>query len=88
MIVPLDIATNECVFDLGVSVSGSVELGMATGIQIVSGEKYTGETMVTPTANAQVLHTAGLVVDSDITINPIPNNYGLITWDGSLLTVS
>ena len=25
---------------------------------------------------------------SDVTVNPIPSNYGLITWDGSVLTVS
>ena len=24
----------------------------------------------------------------NIRINPIPSNYGLITWDGSVLTVS
>jgi len=27
-------------------------------------------------------------VYSDITIAPIPSNYGLITWDGSVLMVS
>lgn len=25
---------------------------------------------------------------SQVTVNPIPSNYGLITWNGSILTVS
>ena len=49
---------------------------------------YTGEITVTPTQETQVLETADHSVLDNITINPIPHNYGLITWDGSALTVS
>lgn len=49
---------------------------------------YEGATTVTPGETAQVLATEGRAVLSDITINPIPSNYGLITWDGSTLNVS
>lgn len=49
---------------------------------------YTGRTEVTPTTETQVLRTAGYSMNSDITINPIPQNYGLITWNGSTLMVS
>lgn len=49
---------------------------------------YTGETVVTPTQETQVLETANYSVLENITINPIPHNYGLITFDGSVLTVS
>lgn len=49
---------------------------------------YTGETTVTPSAETQTLETSGLTLTRDITINPIPSNYGLITWDGNILTVS
>lgn len=38
------------------------------------------------------LETQGTWVEDDITIDntadPIPSNYGLITWNGSVLTVS
>ena len=51
-------------------------------------ESYTGSTDITPTADVQVLATQGKVIDSNIIIEPIPNNYGLITWDGSTLMVS
>ena len=49
---------------------------------------YTGMTEVTPTTAEQVLDTSNKVVTRNIVINPIPSNYGLITWNGSTLTVS
>lgn len=49
---------------------------------------YTGEYVFTPTQSTQTIETAGLKVLEDFIINPIPQNYGLITWDGSTLTVS
>lgn len=49
---------------------------------------YTGQTVVTPSREAQTLRTAHKSVLTDITIEPIPNYYGLITWDGAALTVS
>lgn len=49
---------------------------------------YDGPTTVTPTQQTQTLNTQQKIVLTDIIINPIPSNYGLITWDGSTLTVS
>lgn len=63
-------------------------LRVDTAIQIVTGDHYEGPIEVTPAQQTQTLQTEGLLVDSDITINPIPSNYGLITWNGSVLTVS
>jgi hypothetical protein len=51
-------------------------------------DEYSGPTVVTPTEETQTLSTAGLALAQNITVNPIPSNYGLITWDGSVLTVS
>lgn len=51
-------------------------------------ERWEGPYEVTPTASAQTLATSGLQMASDLTIGPIPSNYGLVTWDGSTLTVS
>ena len=50
--------------------------------------EYAGPTTITPTTATQTLNTAFKSVLNNITINPIPSNYGLITWDGSTLTVS
>lgn len=49
---------------------------------------YTGEYEVNPSQQTQVLPTAYTRLTKNVTINPIPEYYGLITWDGSVLTVS
>ena len=59
-----------------------------TVIKVKAADYYTGETEFTPSGETQVINTTGLLIPSDITINPIPSNYGLITWNGSTLTVS
>lgn len=49
---------------------------------------YEGEYTITPTDLTQILETSGLRMTDDIVINPIPNNYGLVSWNGSWLTIS
>lgn len=49
---------------------------------------YTGATEVTPSEDVQTLQTADMAVLQNIVVNPIPSNYGRITWNGSTLTVS
>ena len=49
---------------------------------------YEGSYTLTPTAEEQIIPTNGLRMTDDLTIAPIPNNYGLITWNGSVITVS
>ena len=51
-------------------------------------DPYTGEYEVTPSAESQALDTIGKRLTANVVINPIPSNYGLITWNGSVLTVS
>ena len=66
----------------------SGEFGVITTIGQGDLPWYTGATEVTPSVQRQVLETANHAVASNIVINPIPSNYGLITWNGSTLTVS
>ena len=49
---------------------------------------FSGAYEVTPGDEAQTIPCAGLRMTSNITINPVPSNYGLIQWDGSTITVS
>ena len=49
---------------------------------------YAGAYEVTPSAETQILPTSGTGLLQDIRINPIPSNYGLITWNGATLLVS
>lgn len=49
---------------------------------------YEGPTEVTPSSAEQILETANLYMQANIKVNPIPSNYGLITYNGSTITVS
>ena len=49
---------------------------------------YDGPYEITPTNQAQILSTADKVLEADIVIEPIPSNYGLITWNGTVINVS
>lgn len=49
---------------------------------------YDGAYEATPTRSTQVFDTAGLAMRYSFVVNPIPQNYGLITWDGAAMTVS
>lgn len=53
-----------------------------------SAEEYAGPYEATPTASAQTFDTTGKLMVRDFTVAPIPSNWGLITWNGSVLTVS
>ena len=51
-------------------------------------EEYEGSYVFTPTQSTQTIPIADKKATQDIIINPIPSNYGLITWNGAILTVS
>ena len=59
-----------------------------SGTVFIGNNPYEGAYNVTPTRSTQTLLTAGLLMKENVTVNPIPKNYGLITWNGSALTVS
>lgn len=65
------------------TISGAVTIPAAVGV-----DAYTGSYEVTPSQQAQTLNTAQKYLARNITINPIPSNYGLITWNGSTILVS
>lgn len=64
-------------------ISGTISLDIENIVPI-----YTGATEVTPGDSAQVLATRGFALQDDIVVDAIPSNYGKITWNGSVLTVS
>lgn len=73
----------------------TITLSSTEGIQAeitiptsTGGSPYSGEYEVTPSTEVQVLYTDGKSMRDNVTINPIPSNYGRITWNGSFLTVS
>ena len=82
-----------CVLSSPVTISGTLATpknitGQLTVPQYVTPPAYTGPYEVTPSGAEQVLETDTFYMNSNIVINPVPSNYGLITWDGSTITVS
>lgn len=55
---------------------------------IIHPETYADVTEVIPNKQTQVLQTSGKMLLENVIVKPIPNNYGLIMWNGSFLTVS
>lgn len=61
---------------------------IGTAIIVQNFPNYDGAVEFTPVDTTQTIATAGKVLSQNITINPIPSNYGKISWNGSVLTVS
>ena len=74
--------------DVTVDLNQDIEVTMGEAIVIVDCPTYDGSYEFTPTKETQIVSIANKRAVTDITINPIPSNYGLITWDGATLTVS
>ena len=74
---------------VAVSLSASVDVAVGVGTQTHRvQDPYTGSYEATPTSAAQTFDTTGKLMVREFTVNPIPSNWGLITWNGSTLTVS
>ena len=76
---------------LNVSISPQVIgvlIGSPVAREYVERPAYEGAVSVTPSADLQVLQTKDFRMTENITVNPIPQNYGLITYNGSTITVS
>ena len=76
---------------------GAIEIGGAgerhatisvQGTGMIPVPKYEGPYEFTPTAEEQTVPIAQLQARQDITINPIPSNYGLVTYNGNVITIS
>lgn len=77
----------------GARLSGSLNPGIRLesklNVPTMAGiNTYQGTYTVTPSTRTQTLNTEESFLNHNITIYPIPSNYGLITWNGSTLTVS
>ena len=80
--------TDDDSFRLGFADDLEADLSSGLAIQIyVPDNPFSGPYEVTPSAETQTLATEGMVMDRDVVINPIPSNYGRLSWNGSTLTV-
>lgn len=76
------------VLDGGADLSNTLDGTAEKIVRYRETEYYTGSYLYTPTQSRQTIPIAQLTATEDIVIEAIPDNYGLITWNGSTLTVS
>lgn len=87
--IPMTVAATVTEIPVGVAADQvSLAVGIGASFSMVNAQAYEGPYEFTPSQETQTAQTNGYLMEDDITINPIPNNYGLITWNGSVLTVS
>lgn len=72
--------------DAGLTIGIEGEYGIYQKVE-TGGDYYTGATEVTPTEATQTLYTNGKTMLSNVTVLPIPTNYGRITYNGSKLLI-
>lgn len=87
--IELDVL-NDTPVPLDVGEQTSVEWGSREYVPIVTTElpDWTGPYEATPTQETQVFDMNGYAMRGSFTVNPIPSNYGLVTWNGVVLSVS
>lgn len=89
IVIPMEVAVSQVEIPMDVAVSEEeIPMEIGAAYYMSQYEEYDGPTEFTPSGEEQVIRTGERVLMEDITIHPIPQNYGLITYDGSVITVS
>ena len=72
-----------------VSVSNSTLSPARVNVATVSYpfERYAGSYEITPSDTEQTIETSGNLLLENITVKPIPSNWGRIDWNGNTLSV-
>lgn len=83
----LSVAVDEYILAAAVAEEVTIESALAYIKEEVA-DPFEGDYEYTPSEETQTIQIAGKSAYQNITINPIPSNYGLITWNGATLTVS
>ena len=88
--IPVTLSVSVPSIDLVVDSGEAVSLEAVSPIVISQDTVpvWDGQTEFVPTGESQIVSVHGYRFTEDIIIDPIPDNYGLITWNGSILTVS
>lgn len=87
--IPMTVQASAVTIPMDVSASSaSFRMGVGAVYAMSTVDDYEGVYEYTPSEEMQTVEIEGLKATENIIINPIPSNYGLITWDGTTLTVS
>ena len=85
----LDLELDEDALALDVA-DVALEWGSDEYVRVVNAnaDEYDGPYEATPTEAAQTFATTGKLMVREFTVNPIPTNYGRITYDGTTIHIS
>lgn len=87
--IPMRVSTSDVSIPASVAVSAvSIPVTLGAAYQMREGSIYDGPYEFTPSQETQYAETADKVLINRIRINPIPSQYGLVTYNGSIITVS
>ena len=87
--VEMSVATYDDTLPMDVT-SSEETIGMDIGAEYAMSDTdpFEGSYEYTPSEQTQTIPIEDLRATQDIVINPIPSNYGLITYNGVSITVS
>lgn len=87
--IPVNVSANSQLVGVSAGDNGvQLPVDCVSSITVADFPSYDGPFSFTPSTEAQVIHVRNKAAYQDITIDPIPSNYGQISWNGSVLTVS
>lgn len=75
-------------FNISFGSSPQFDVSFDSVTEIPVTDYFDGEYEYTPTDTEQTIPIIGLTARRNITINPVPPNYGHISWNGAYITVS
>lgn len=88
ILVDLQIDESQTEFEFSVENDNEIEFTNDYVINVSVVPIYDGDYEITPGEEAVILQTNGKELTGNITVNPIPSNWGKIGWNGSYLTVT
>lgn len=87
--IPMTISATGETIPVNVSPDGeTLGLEISSAYQITNVDAYEGEYEIIPSSEEQILQTDGKMMVGNLKVGKIPNNYGLVTWNGSFLMIS
>lgn len=63
----------------------SPRLKVKISVSAIRPPEYDGPYTFTPNESSYIFNTSGKMVGNDIVIDPIPDNYARMSWDGTVL---
>lgn len=85
--VPMNVSVQDSISVNASEEEQGVALNIGAAYKVSEGDLYHGEYEFTPNNETQTVHTQDKLLLQNITINPVPSNYGKISWDGSNIMI-